>query len=367
MSEPKQGKAPFTLRLAVWFFSILFGLLTFWLTGFLRQDIRNWPGPAYETFEQKMLDPKLVQRQVTLDAKIAETKREIENQQQRRRILGESTFGSQKTMNQLIEFHRVALAENAELNDKQDAAIAEAIQLFIANQRKYQELSGTIADLDRQLWELQEDHRDLTEIIERERAPIHQAHQSAVEWHHRKMAAIELAVVVPFAVVAFLLFLKGRQGIYTPLIYAFGLAVLVRVGMVLHEYFPSRHFKYVVILVAIIVVVWILVHLLRMVAFPKRGWLVKRYREAYERFECPICDSPIRRGPMRYVYWTTRGLKNLSRLGETTEAADEPYVCPSCATPLFEECPVCHKTRHSLLPACEHCGDEREIEVGSRE
>ena len=363
MNDPKQGKPPLGQRLAIWFFSILLGLLVFWLTGFLRQDIRNWPGPVYEDYEQEMLDPKLLQQRDTLDAEIADINREIDNTQQRRRILGASTSGSQETMNQLIRFHRLTLAKNEKLNEKEDAAIIEAIHLFIANQQKYQELSGTIAELNRKRQELEENRLKLGETIDRKRVPIVQAYQADVQWHRLKMAAIELAVVIPFAVVAFLVFLKARHGIYTPLIYAFGLAVLVRTGLVLHEYFPSRYFKYVLILVAIVVVVWILVHLLRMVAFPKRGWLVKRYREAYERFACPICNSPIRRGPMRFVYWTTRGLKNLARHGETAEAAEEPYVCPSCATPLFEECPECHGIRHSLLPACQHCGDQKDIEL----
>jgi hypothetical protein len=35
------------------------------------------------------------------------------------------------------------------------------------------------------------------------------------------------------------------------------------------------------------------------------------YREAYERFFCPICEFPIRRGPLKYVFWSRRSIKNL--------------------------------------------------------
>src|SRR5206468_11254740 len=97
--------------------------------------------------------------------------------------------------------------------------------------------------------------------------------------------------------------------IYAPLIYALSIALMLKVALVMHEYFPSRYFKYVLILVCLAVVLRVLVYLLRMIAFPKRDWLLKQYREAYEAFLCPICEYPIRRGPLKYLFWNRRSIR----------------------------------------------------------
>jgi predicted RNA-binding Zn-ribbon protein involved in translation (DUF1610 family) len=161
------------------------------------------------------------------------------------------------------------------------------------------------------------------------------------------------------------LFLKKRESIYVTLIYAYGVAVVAKVGLVMHEYFPSRYFKYVLILVSLAIVIRILVALLRTIGRPGRDWLLKQYREAYETFFCPICDYPIRRGPLKYLFWTRRSIKKLTNPPASAAESHEPYTCPICGTKLYEECDQCHAVRHSLLPSCEKCGAEKSlVEVG---
>lgn len=115
------------------------------------------------------------------------------------------------------------------------------------------------------------------------------------------MAGLKLVVLIPLLVVAVMLFLKLRSGLYVPTVYAFGIAVLVKVGSVIHDYSRARYFNGVLILAALATALRVLLYLLRMVAFPKKEWLLKQYREAYEAFPCPICSYPIRRGPLKYM------------------------------------------------------------------
>lgn len=361
MSEIPARKAPWTHRLAIWFFSILLGLLVFWLTGYLRQDIRTWPGPDYQTMEDRMLDPDLRVRRDTLNEQLEQAQRTISEQQQRQGVLRDSTASTRETMNQLLEFQRINIEKGTELSDEERTALGESQKLFLANQSEYQQLNTSIAEQTARLQDLERQNRALAEALEKATIPIQKAHRDAWQRHNWYMAAIELTVLIPFAIVALLLFFKARRSIYTPIIYAFDLAVLTRIGLVIHEYFPSRYFKYILILLSIVIVVWILIYLLRLIAFPKKDWLLKQHREAYQRFECPVCNYPIRRGPMRFVYWTRRTLTRLGQLEDADSTGDEPYVCPSCGTQLFEECDKCHRVRHSLLPACDHCGDQREV------
>jgi len=175
------------------------------------------------------------------------------------------------------------------------------------------------------------------------------------------LALYQLVVLVPLLLVAGYLVIRKKGSVYFALFLALGGATLIKVALVVHEYFPSRYFKYVLILALLAVVVRLLVYLIRLVAFPKIDWLVKQYREAYERFLCPVCEYPIRIGPRRFLYWTRRTVHKILPQGDTSYKI-EPYTCPSCGTRLFEECPECHNVRHALLEHCAHCGAKKDLE-----
>jgi hypothetical protein len=170
------------------------------------------------------------------------------------------------------------------------------------------------------------------------------------------MAALKLAVLIPLLLAGVALFVRYRNDPYAPVVYGFGGAVLFRVALVIRQYFPSRYFKYILILTAMAVVLQVLLYLVRTVAAPKKDWLMKQYREAYEAFLCPVCAYPIRRGPLKYMSWTRRTIKSKTLPLSDTAAPEEPYVCPTCSTRLYEECGNCHAVRHSLLPSCQVCG-----------
>ena len=165
-------------------------------------------------------------------------------------------------------------------------------------------------------------------------------------------------ILVPLLIVAAYLLMRKRGSIYYPLFLAIGGATLLKVALVIHEYFPTRYFKYILILALLAVVARLLVYLIRIIAFPKVEWLRRQYREAYERFLCPICEYPIRTGPRKFLYWTRRTVHKVLPQGNCP-GVEEPYTCPSCGTTIFEVCASCQKVRHSLLTHCEHCGAER--------
>ena len=55
MSKRTQ-RGPIAHRLLVFVFSVAFGLLFFWLLGFVIQDIGSWPGPDHSELEERLLD-----------------------------------------------------------------------------------------------------------------------------------------------------------------------------------------------------------------------------------------------------------------------------------------------------------------------
>ena len=365
MTESRQNKGPWIHRFLIAVFSVVAGVLCFWLLGFIVDDIVSWPGPTREKLETRLLDQAVVKQQVALGHQISDTRRKISSQNKRQELLRDSTDSSQTTMNQLLEFQKANLEKDVKPSAEEQQALADSQQRFLANQKQYQVLNEEIVKFNQQLKDLESQQREVNDKLETQRRRIQAEFENLENKHKLMMAVVELSVLIPLLVLAVVLFLKFRGGTYAPLVYAFGLAVLLKAGLVMHEHFPSRYFKYVLILATLAIVVRILVHLLRMVAFPRKDWLLKRYLEAYEVFLCPVCSYPIRRGPLRYVFWTRRTIKKMRPRSTGETDREEVYTCPTCSTQLYEKCSNCGEVRHSLLPTCQKCGDTKSVELAA--
>jgi len=356
-----RNRGPWTYRLMVWCFTVALGFLCFWLIGFVLDDVGDWPGPDFQEIERRLLDAHLTDEAAEIDRKISEMRRASERDKSRQQVLQNSTQEAQRTMGQLLDFQRLAIEKGVNPTADEQKALADSQQIFLDNQRQFQELNQQIARADAERNELESKQRDVAQRIAEARQPVQAEFDRLWEQHRWRIAAAKLGVVLPLLALAAFLFFRWRASVYAPLIYAFGAAVIAHVGFVLNDYFPARYFKYIVILAALIVVLRVLLYLLRLIAHPKGDWLIGQYREAYERFLCPVCEFPIRRGPLKYLFWTRRTAKKLPVVNMPT-APDQPYTCPMCATRLFSECPACHGQRHTLLPACEHCGAQRPLD-----
>lgn len=359
MSDQPPVRGPWTHRTLIWFFSALFGVLVYWLLGFVVRDLGSLPGPDYQVLEQQLLDTNLLQRVTDLRRQTEDTNRAIQDQKQRQSVLRDSTDNSERTMNQLLELQRLNLQKGGTPSELEQRSLAESQQLFLANQRQYQQANEQVAALSERLRTLEAEQREINARLDSGRGAVRSEFQTLHTRHQFRIAALKLLVLLPVLLVAVYLFVQKRTGPYGAAIYALGIATLLKVVLVMHEHFPTRYFKYVLIVAALALVLRILVYLLRAVARPSRDALLKQYREAYERFLCPVCAFPIRRGPLKHLFWTRRSIRKLRLPADASPAGDEPYTCPVCGTALFEECPSCHATRHSLLPNCSRCGAAR--------
>jgi uncharacterized membrane protein YccC len=120
----------------VYFFAVLFGLLVYWLLGFAMRDIGTWPGPVYAELEQRLNDATRLSEATTTQKQIDETRRAIEQRQQRQKVLRDSTGNSERTMNQLLELQKLTLQKGLTPSADEAGALAESERLFLTNQTK---------------------------------------------------------------------------------------------------------------------------------------------------------------------------------------------------------------------------------------
>ncbi|NNF41640.1 MAG: hypothetical protein HKO59_02300 [Phycisphaerales bacterium] len=362
MPPLESRRGPWFHRLLVWVFSIALGLLVFWLLGFAVGDLGSWPGPVYAEIERETLAAEAVAEETRLRERLAAVESSIAATEEQIGDLRESTSGAEQTLNRLLEIQRLSIEKERVLAPAETEALAEAKTLFLANQRRFQALNQTLVEHKEERRGLRRQHAALDETLEVQREEARRRYAQAARRHSIKMASLKLAVLIPLLLIVVGVRWRWRESVYRRLVDAVGLATAVKIGFVMHEYFPSRAFKYVLVGVSIVVVAAVLVWLLRRLNRPPAELVLRQFREAYQRMICPVCEHPIRRGPLRYLYWNRRSVAKLSfhAAGAQSEG-EEPYVCPACATPLYATCEACQGIRPTLLPACPHCGAERGV------
>jgi hypothetical protein len=223
-------KGPWMHRFLVHLFTVVLTVLVYWLLGFVVEDIGNAPGPEYSKIEERLLDQTLVKRSRDLQEKIADVTRQIRDQRSRQSILADSTASSQKTMNQLLEIQKLALQKNVTPSPDEPKSLESSKELFLENQKQYQLLNEEIARLSNQLQDLEEEGRGVDHQLEELRKPVRAEWDKEVRAHDLKMAVLKLAALAPLMIAAAWLFLTKRGGLYAPLIYAFGIALLIKVA-----------------------------------------------------------------------------------------------------------------------------------------
>ena len=343
------------LRMLIRLGAFALGVLVYWLLGFLVQDIRSVPGPEYDLFAKRHVPEALTQRRETLQASIETLRREESARQETQRITADASHNLQRTMQQLIELQKLSTERQVALTDGDRANLATNLQQFLKFQTEYQALSAELAKLGEQRRQVEAESREVDKQIETLSQAARKDQAKAWAAHRLKLAAGQLALLLPLLAGAGWLLARRKESPYLVAHLAVGVAILLKVVGVVHEYFPKRVFNYLLISALIVVVFRLLAHWIRSAAQPKPAAVLKQRREAYERFLCPTCEHPIRTGPRRFLYWTRRTVhKVLPPPGP--DLKPEPYSCPACGTGLFSPCAACGGIRHDLLPHCEHCG-----------
>lgn len=359
MKPSSSPAAPAAVRWGVLLLSTILTFLWIWLLSFVLNDIGDIRGPDYQPIVDRHVDASLIDRSEALQAEIREIDVRIRRGQEIQSNLRSSMENARAMMNEMTELHRLSLERGVQPTDSQQEALATSQQRFIEAQASFETANADIANSNQAKFERSRELESLQQQIEALKRPANEEYQRLRQSHRFKVASFQLAFIVPIFLASGFLVMKKRESLFRPILVSVLLATFWKVGVVMFEHFPREFFKYIAITAAIGIVLTFLIWLLRRAAKPGIDLLIKRHREAYQRHRCPTCDFPIMRGPLRNAIWTGRKLKLPERSSNTEVETDEPYACPSCGSQLFETCTECKHQRHSLLPFCEHCGNEK--------
>lgn len=359
--KPQSHAAPTALKWTVYLLSMTLTFLWIWLLGFVLSDIGDLEGPSYALVEENFVDATVIERSESLAEEIRDLEVQIRRQQEIQSTLRNSMDNARATMEQMMNLHRLSLERSVNPTQAQQDALAISQQRFIDSQESYAQANSAIATSNENKFNLSRELETVNQQLSEQRKPAAEEFGELQRSHRFKVASIKLAFIVPVFLIAAFLVHRKRESLFRPILFSILAASFWKVGTVMFEHFPREFFKYIAIAAAIIIVLSFLVWMLKRVARPDMELLVKRYREAYQRHRCPVCDYPIMRGSLKNAVWTRKGPKTSSLIPSDSDRADDPYACPSCGSKLFENCTVCDKSRHSLLPFCDHCGDKKVV------
>ena len=357
----RQARGTWWMRTGIFLLAVLFGVLVYWSAGFLLGDLAGFRRPDLAEFTRARRDPSLSANLEALERRMEELDHQHELLEQQRGFIRDSSGSLQITVDNLFK-----------LKDRDQQLVSgEQFGRILASLDKVLEIQGEFRTTGERYIQITNDRFELGKSIaalkkrmqEREEA-IGREYQEALRRQEIRSTWLRLGFLLPLVAGGTFLLARRRESLYRMIYASTVVALYVRTIQVIHERFPTRHFKYVVTACLLGLVGWAFVWLIRRLAKPKLDLLLKQYRQAYEHFLCPVCEYPIRRGPRKHLYWTRRTVHKvaLAAAEGASEGEGQPYACPSCGTVLFEKCAACGAIRHSLLPACEGCGATKAID-----
>jgi predicted RNA-binding Zn-ribbon protein involved in translation (DUF1610 family)/Tfp pilus assembly protein PilO len=317
--------------------SAVLTLLIFWAFSFVLRDIGNLPGPDRQQVEQKYIS----QADTDTLEDLRKQREELNSAQTRHK-------GLQNLANQTIEM----LVKKGQLSTGEQETLARQSEKFQAAGVELEKLTNQLYEVNQKIAAMEEQRKKDLEKANDELSELYRRHRL-------KTAFVKLAFIVPVLLISAWLALKFRKSPYRSLIFAAFIASFWKTVVVMHNYFPSQYFRYILVAAAIAITAAIMYIIIRQAIKPRLDWLLKQYRSAYNAGRCPVCSEPIHRGPLKDIpQGQTKTRLNINIPADTRQ---EPYCCPSCGTTLFEKCKKCSNIRKSLMPYCQNCGDKTDI------
>lgn len=354
MNQKIARKGPLRYRSVVMVLNITFGLLVYWFLGFVMSDISNQPGPDLGEIQKKYQNPALVKESDSINAQIQSGLNAINEQQKQQEILEKSINSYRDTMNQLLDLQKVSIQKGVALSSGTEKNLGEITTLYLHYQKQFQDINQLVTQNNLKIQRLQNINQHLKEQINQQNDEGLKEYNYLWVKHNWIMAGLQLLVLVPCLLMAYYLFIQYRKTVYISMVITIGVAVFFKITMVMHDYFPSYLFKYILVLFLIYFTGKVLIAKLKLVSSPNRLWLDKQYSEAYQKGKCPLCEFSIKPSIAKFVITekgTTVPFLNYQYLDKV-----KAYTCPCCGEQLFEECSHCTHLRYSLLTYCDSCG-----------
>lgn len=353
----KEGKGSSSSRFWVKMSAVVLGILFYGLLNFILDDLGAIQRPDYQKIQSKYISQSLLDQEQQLNNEINSHNNQIKRLSDNQQYIKNNADNLKTTIDQMLEIQKASLQKNIALSDKDKASLNEAQNVFLNYQNQFKNLNDEILNWQKSKHNIEEKLDGIHAQLDQKRKIADKSYTTLSKSHRFFQAKLQVGTLLLILLIGLFLLRRYYQSSYAIILKSIDISICIKIFMTMHEFFPSEYFKYFLILSLITLIIYLMTKLIQTIKSPKLDILIKQYREAYEHFLCPVCEFPIHMGPRRYLFWTRRSNIHL-KLPKTKDGHDfEIYHCPACSTELFNQCPSCHKVRHTLLKSCTHCGN----------
>ena len=160
---PKKSSAPFSLRAAIGFLSVLLALFFIWLLSFVLNDIGDLPGPDYSAIQKRHV-PEAKQAEANeLKSQFDAIEKQIKRQQEIQDTLKQSMNNAETALTKIADLQRLSLEGGGEPSEVDRQAMENARTRFYDAQDKFESANETITTLNSCLLYTSPSPRDVEE------------------------------------------------------------------------------------------------------------------------------------------------------------------------------------------------------------
>ena len=127
MKKVEKSNGPWVYRFFIKSFIVIFGILVFWILGFLLEDIEDIKGPNYSKIEKTYLEPTLITKERKLKEQIEDLIRKQVKNENEISIVKNSSGNLQSTINQLMSLKRLAIENSKSITKSEEEQLGKSV------------------------------------------------------------------------------------------------------------------------------------------------------------------------------------------------------------------------------------------------
>ena len=207
----QKPNAPWPLRLAIGFLSLLLTLFFIWLLSFMLNDIGDLPGPDYNTIQKSHVPEEKLNEANNLATQLVGVEKRIKRQEEIQGTLQQSMRNAETALTKIADLQRLSIEGGGKPSEVDQQAMENARSRFYTAQDEYESANETITTLNDERHQIKQSiagiDADLRQFKNKSQAEYNDARRS----HDLKIASLKLVFVVPLLLLAAWLVKKARQ------------------------------------------------------------------------------------------------------------------------------------------------------------
>ena len=198
----KKPNAPWPLRLAIGFLSLLLTLFFIWLLSFMLNDIGDLPGPDYNAIQKRHVPEEKLNEANDLATQLVGVEKRIKRQEEIQGTLQQSMRNAETALTKIADLQRLSIEGGGKPSEVDRQAMENARSRFYTAQDEYESANETITTLNDERHQIKQSIASIDAELRQFKNKSQAEYNDARRSHDLKIASLKLVFVVPLLLLA---------------------------------------------------------------------------------------------------------------------------------------------------------------------